>query len=195
MGMNYYVMGKTTHSRANDLWDSYKDTYNNTQPLIDEIKSIIIKKFQPALDIVSKYDDLKYIAELFEDDVDTTTREFINDIKYGVLDCFDLDENHSIHIGKSSYGWLFNFQDQNTELEGVDLSWHTYDEVKNWLTEFVEKQKRFVIKDEEDRLVTVKELFNLIDEKQNDPKNLSNPDNFTYCRNVNGYRFSSGDFS
>ena len=43
--------------------------------------------------------------------------------------------------------------------------------------------------------LTPKEMLKIIDDKQKDERNLSNPDNFHYCRNVDGYRFSSGDFS
>lgn len=93
-----------------------------------------------------------------------------------------------IHIGKSSCGWLFNFQDNEY--------WHTYPQVKQWLKEnVVSEQGEYVILDEYDEIVTYDELIDLIDTKQNDPKNLANPDNFSYCRNIDGYRFSQGYFS
>lgn len=35
----------------------------------------------------------------------------------------------------------------------------------------------------------------MVEAKQKDPFNLGNPDNFIYSKNVDGYRFSDGDFS
>lgn len=44
--------------------------------------------------------------------------------------------------------------------------------------------------------ITKEELLDLIDSKQNDPHNLSNPDNFNYnTKNIDGYRFTDNDFS
>ena len=74
-------------------------------------------------------------------------------------------------------------------------NYNNYNQVKSWLTKYVDELNLFIIKDEEGREVSVKELFDLIDAKQKDSKNLENPDNFSYCMNVDGYRFSSGDFS
>ena len=93
-----------------------------------------------------------------------------------------------IHIGKSSYGWLFNFQDNEY--------WHTYPQVKQWLKDNTTKEdSEYVIIDEEDRIVTYEEFIQKVEDKQNDPKNLANPDNFTYAKNIDGYRFSEGYFS
>lgn len=39
-----------------------------------------------------------------------------------------------IHIGKSSCGWLFHFQDNEY--------WHSYPEVKTWLQENVVSETR-----------------------------------------------------
>lgn len=93
-----------------------------------------------------------------------------------------------IHIGKSSFGWLFLFNDNEY--------WHTYPQVKTWLQEnVVAEDGEYVIIDEEDKIITYEELINKIDEKQKDPRNLSNPDNFSNAKNIDGYRFSSGYFS
>ena len=93
-----------------------------------------------------------------------------------------------IPIGKSSYGWLFNFQDNEY--------WHTYPQVKQWLKDNTTKEdSEYVIIDEEDRIVTYEEFIQKVEDKQNDPKNLANPDNFTYAKNIDGYRFSEGYFS
>lgn len=101
-----------------------------------------------------------------------------------------------IHIGKSSCGWLFNFQDQDTEYHDIQITWHTYEQVKDTLKTYASKKSSpLVIIDEYNRLVSYKEFMDLVDSKQKDPFNLSNPDNFEYTKNVNGYRFSSTEFS
>lgn len=92
-----------------------------------------------------------------------------------------------IHIGKSSYGWLFLFH--------TTPYWHSYEELKEWLQQNVNKENsKLTIIDEEDNLVTYEELIAKIDTKQADPDSLKNPDNFLYCENINGYRFSSSEF-
>lgn len=101
-----------------------------------------------------------------------------------------------IHIGKSSMGWLFCFQEQRITWGEYPIEWHTYEQVKKWLKEHTTgKNATHVILDEYDNKVTFKEFFELVDIKQKDPHNLKNPDNFSYSKNVNGYRFSEGDFS
>lgn len=92
-----------------------------------------------------------------------------------------------IHIGKSSYGWLFDFHD--TEY------WHTYPQVKAWLKEHtIGDNADYIILNEEDEPISYKDFIDLVDKKQKDPMNLDNPDNFTYARNIDGYRFTQGDF-
>lgn len=100
-----------------------------------------------------------------------------------------------IHIGKSSAGWLFNFQTHNDTWLEPKVIWNTYDQVKEWLFKHTVQEKDFVIMNEYDEIVTFSEFFDLVDEKQKDKHNLENPDNFAYARNVNGYRFSEGEFS
>lgn len=100
-----------------------------------------------------------------------------------------------IHIGKSSMGWLFCFQDQNDKYADVPIEWHTYNQVKNWLKEHVIEKQDYVIMNEDDEIISFEDLFKKIDEKQKDEKCLSNPDNFNHCKNVDGYRFSDNDFS
>ena len=55
-------------------------------------------------------------------------------------------------------------------------------------------QDKFII-DEDNQIISAQDLINKIDLKQKDPKNLNNPDNFTYSKNIEGYRFSYSDFS
>lgn len=93
-----------------------------------------------------------------------------------------------IHIGKSSFGWLFLFNDNEY--------WHTYPQVKKWLQEnVVAETGEYVIIDEEDRIISYNELIDKIDTKQKDERNLSNPDNFSNAKNIDGYRFAEGYFS
>ncbi len=95
--------------------------------------------------------------------------------------------NREIHIGKSSYGWLFLFQDND--------EFHTYPQFVKWLEDHVDTGE-YVLFDEYDKEITKEELLDLIDRKQKDPHNLSNPNNFNYnAKNIDGYRFAEGDFS
>ena len=94
--------------------------------------------------------------------------------------------DREIHIGKCSMGWLFLFQDND--------QFHTYPQLKKWLEENVDTGE-YVLLDEEEQEITTSELLEIIDKKQNDPHDLSNPDNFSNAKNIDGYRFASGDFS
>ena len=76
------------------------------------------------------------------------------------------------------------------------MEWHTYEQVKEWLKKHTTGENpTHVILDEYDREVTFEFLIKLIDDKQNDKHYSANPDNFKYCKNVNGYRFSDSEFS
>jgi hypothetical protein len=99
-----------------------------------------------------------------------------------------------IHIGKSSVGWLFNFQAHNDAWNDPPVIWNTYDQVKAWLYKHTVQDKDYVIMDEYDKIVSFDDFFEMVDIKQTDKHNIENPDNFSYARNVNGYRFSDGDF-
>ena len=91
-----------------------------------------------------------------------------------------------IHIGKSSCGWLFLFQDCD--------EFHTYPQFKKWLDEEVPNE--YVLFNEYNEEITKEELLDIIDTKQKDEHNLSNPENFEYnVKNIDGYRFSDSDFS
>lgn len=87
-----------------------------------------------------------------------------------------------LHIGKSSWGWRFNFH-------ACD-EFHTFPQFRKWLDDHV-KTGEYVLMDEYDEVVTVEDLLSLIESKQSN----KNPDNFRYSRNVDGYRFSEGEFS
>ena len=98
------------------------------------------------------------------------------------------------HIGKSSYGWLFNFQVQNNKYDEPPVVWNTFEEVKNTLKKYTVDSKEWVIIDEEDNIISLESFISIVECKQYDEFNLANPDNFTYSKNINGYRFSEGDF-
>lgn len=96
------------------------------------------------------------------------------------------------HIGKSSIGWRFLFHSVNETWGDHPVEWNTYEQVKAWLYKHTVEDKDYVIMNEYDEIVSFEDLFQLIDRKQEDSHN---DDDFTYARNVNGYRFSDDDFS
>lgn len=98
-----------------------------------------------------------------------------------------------IHIGKSSAGWMFLFQEIDSPWHEPPIVWHTYEQVMDWLQRYTVDTSEYVILDEYDRVISLEELDNRIQEKQISCKN--NPDNFTHCKNVNGYRFEEREFS
>ena len=98
---------------------------------------------------------------------------------------------HPIHIGKSSAGWKFLFH-------RVDV-WDNYfsndplNTFPQW-KKFLEKQTangNIVIMNEYDKVVPLDEFLRMVEEKQSE----NNPDDFTYADNIDGYRFTGGEFS
>lgn len=193
MGTNYYVVSKKTSDISKPLFKTYKRLYNS-DVLNDVVKVAVIKKFKRTINFLNE-NNLESKIELFEDRLDDAIQKFTCDIKYDVLDVLDIEDEQKVHIGKSSCGWLFGFQSQHTTLDGIPIVWNTYDDIKNWLNEYVEEKQMFIIQDEYGRKISVKRFIRLVDMKQQSKENLNNPDNFTYSRNVNGYRFNDGDFS
>lgn len=94
--------------------------------------------------------------------------------------------DRAIHIGKSSFGWLFCFHDCE--------HFHTYPQVKMWLHENVTVKKKYVLMNEYNEIVDVEDFIEMVQKEQSDPKCRNNPDNFEYCRNIDGYRFDEGEF-
>lgn len=84
-----------------------------------------------------------------------------------------------IHLGKSSCGWKFCFQEQE--------QYHNFKEFKG----FILNNKEYIIKDEYGRTIKPERLLELIEALQSN----ENPDNFKYDDNRDGYRFTSEDFS
>lgn len=62
--------------------------------------------------------------------------------------------NRNIHLGKSSAGWLFDFQEQE------DI--HTFPQFKRWLEDNVDSGE-YVIFDEYDHEISKEELLKLIE--------------------------------
>ena len=96
-----------------------------------------------------------------------------------------------IHIGKSSFGWKFLFQTQNNNWNDPPVVWNTYGQVRDWLKKYTVESTEYVIIDEYDKIITYDDFLKLVKNKQDN----ENPDNFTYCGNVNGYRFKDNEFS
>lgn len=99
-----------------------------------------------------------------------------------------------IHIGKSSCGWLFSFQAQNERWNDPPVIWNTYSQVKDCLRKMTVESTDYAIVDEYDEVIPYEKFVEMVDEKQADEYNQNNPDNFTYSRNVDGYRFSDEEF-
>ena len=95
-----------------------------------------------------------------------------------------------IHIGKSSIGWKFLFQYQDKPWNEPPVVWHNFDEVYEWLYKHTVQENNYVIIDEYDEVISFDDFVKLISFKQLE----RNKDDFTYCDNVKGFRFSEGDF-
>lgn len=185
MGTNYYVLKKQNLDRENQIYNILNNI--NIDDLNNNITNLIKTRYKEALNLLNTSELNKYNEQLNE-----TIEKFLNHIKYGVNDVFDINDSSRIHIGKSSAGWLFNFQIQKNEV----CTWNSYEEVMNWLEQNTANDKAiYKIIDEYNRSISFKDFKELVDIKQKDPHNIKNPDNFTYCKNINGYRFSEGEFS
>ena len=97
-----------------------------------------------------------------------------------------------VHIGKSSIGWMFLFERQNNEWHEPPIAWNTFNQVKEWLKKYTVDSTDYVIIDEYDEIITYDDFIEMVELKQERDKD--NPDNFTYSDNVEGYRFTDGEF-
>lgn len=95
-----------------------------------------------------------------------------------------------IHIGKYSCGWKFLFASHNDPWNEPPIVWNTYNQVVQWLKDNVELGGDYIIHDEYDEYISVKDFLKMVEEAQEN----DNQDNFDNCRNVDGYRFIDGDF-
>ena len=183
MGTNYYIMNRKKFKLDQKIYQLLKN--KDVDRIKENIQNLIIEEYADIINVLDK-NKLENIKESFEDKIDEMLDSIASDLKYGLDYPLDIREREAKHIGKSSWGWLFNFQDQD--------EWHSYEQFKNYITN-KENMKDKIIIDEDNEELTPKKMLKIIDDKQKDERNLSNPDNFHYCRNVDGYRFSSGDFS
>ena len=90
-------------------------------------------------------------------------------------------------------GWMFGFQTQNEKWNDPPIVWNTYNQVIETLEKLTVKSSEYVILDEYDEVISLPEFCEMVERKQEDCKD--NPDNFTYSRNVDGYRFIDTEFS
>lgn len=193
MGTNYFLIRKQDNAVANKLWDARNVVINNTN-FVTLLEPIIKELFKEPIRIANE-NNFDIVQNRFDDGLHETIQRLASYIQYDLSYVFDIREHRGVHIGKSSAGWLFNFQDQDIVQDDVHIKWHSYEDVMSFLKEWVDEKKIFTIIDEYDREISYPEFKDFVDTKQSDPHNLENPDNFTYSRNVNGYRFSEGDFS
>ena len=96
------------------------------------------------------------------------------------------------HLGKFSTGWMFNFQRQNDKWNDPPIVWNTFKQVCEWLKKYTVDSNDFVIIDEYDKVISYDNFVKMVEDKQ--VYDADNPDNFTYSDNVDGYRFTSGEF-
>ena len=93
-----------------------------------------------------------------------------------------------LHIGKANGGWRFLFNRINDSWCEPEVHWNSYEEVCAWLKRHVVEDKDYVILNEYDEIVSYDEFIKIVENHQ------SYPENFEYCDNVNGYRFTSEEF-
>ena len=96
----------------------------------------------------------------------------------------------SIHIGKSSMGWKFCFHKVCSFENYINEEpLNTFPQWKKFLEEQT-ANGNIVIMNEYDEIVELNYLLELIESKQSE----DNPDNFTWSDNIDGYRFTDGEF-
>ena len=101
-----------------------------------------------------------------------------------------------VHIGKSSLGWKFCFQTQDTwGIDEIRIEWNTFPQVKDWLYKWTVEKPVYVIMNEYDEIVPFDDFIEMVERKQKDSYSRDNQDNFSYARNVDGYRFTDEEFS
>ena len=96
--------------------------------------------------------------------------------------------NSGLHIGKSSIGWKFLFYKPYHWESPVPLT--TFEQWRDYIKETTETGKN-VIMDEYDEIIRFEDLMELIKRKQLEKRE----DEFRYCENVNGYRFTQNQFT
>lgn len=98
--------------------------------------------------------------------------------------------NTPIYIGKSSMGWKFLFHRVSDYENWIDKKpLNTFPQWKEFLETHTEAN-RIVIMNEYDEQVKFEDLLWLIERKQQE----CNPEDFRWSDNIDGYRFTSGEF-
>lgn len=190
MGTNYYVIQRNDYKKYMSMLDHINTiNFDKLKEELDDIIYIYYSEMINAIcygDIYCKYkEDINKIKEIISEETSNLKTSLALEITpYEILG------HRKIHIGKSSAGWLFCFQYQNNGT----CKWNNYKEVFDWLYKNTIENEEYYIIDEYNEIITYQDFKNKVDEKQKDPKNLANPENFYYCDNVGGYRFALGDF-
>lgn len=95
-----------------------------------------------------------------------------------------------IHIGKSSLGWKFCFHEIDLFENWVDeKAIRTFPQMKKFLEDNI-KAEKIVLMNEYNEVVDLNWFLEMVAKKQKD----ENDDNFTYSKNIDSYRFESGEF-
>lgn len=94
-----------------------------------------------------------------------------------------------IHIGKASIGWKFLFHRVSCWENYIDDK--PLNTAKQWYTFLRDNEKSIFVLNEEDEIIDVEWLIGLIENKQI----IKNPEEFKYSDNIDGYRFTDGEFS
>ena len=76
------------------------------------------------------------------------------------------------------------------ELRGIGEKAFRAKQVYEWLHKYTVESDLYVIIDEYDEIISFDDFVALVEKKQSE----NNPDDFTYSKNMNGYRFSDGEF-
>ena len=183
MGTNYYIMNRKKFELDQKIDELLRS--KNVDSIQQKIQDLINEEYGDIIKVLDE-NKLENIKESFNDKIEEMLDSIASNLRYGLDYPLSIQEREAKHIGKSSWGWLFNFQDQD--------EWHSYEQFKNYITNKDNMKDKIIINEYNEKL-SPREMLKIIDDKQKDKRNHENPDNFHYCRNVDGYRFSSGDFS
>lgn len=172
MGMNYYAIKKKDLEKQRKITEFF--ALDKEDQRVNKLKEFVKDEYKEVIDLINDFD-------IEESGIEDIVGRCITNIQFELKAHTECDYKH---IGKSSYGWLFLFQFQK--------EWSDYNSVMNWLKN---NQDEYTIVNEEDEEVSFEDFKRLVDDKQADEHNLSNPENFNNCFNIDGYRFSTNDFS
>ena len=111
MGTNYFLIRKQDNAVANKLWDARNVVINNTN-FVTLLEPIIKELFKEPIRIANE-NNFDIVQNRFDDGLHETIQRLASYIQYDLSYVFDIREHRGVHIGKSSAGWLFNFQDQD----------------------------------------------------------------------------------